>query len=229
MPQKPEADGDDVTLKSLSPHGSISSVDYEPLQTPVPESRKAKAAEPPKKPIQDNALPVKKPEDTSPVEPKPLPFGEPVGPGGGPLKHSSNAHPMRGVGEGVAGQRRLPRTGSRQRIVATVEQPAMTYKTTNGSSNSLITLSNSSSASLARTILNDSTGNVARKVVKFEDEVAIQAKKTTKEKSGKGEGDGGSVFAKRFSFDGKGIRDRLPHAKRSSENVSYRVCTLKEL
>lgn len=76
--------------------------------------------------------------------------------------------------------------------------------------------------------VDDGTGNVARKVVKFEDEVAAHLKKTVKPKPGKGDGDAGSAFVKRFSFDGKSIRDRMPYVKRSSMAISLWVVILQQ-
>ncbi|GAV06879.1 hypothetical protein RvY_16793 [Ramazzottius varieornatus] len=234
----------DVTLRGPvnSPTDSISSVEYEPLHTPVPETRVPNGTKKSQQPTPSFTKKLTATSTSNQSSPsKPLPFAQPCDANGHPVKGAVNARGFERPTENLPpGRRPLERVNSRQRVITTYEQPAPLYKTTNtASSNSLSKQAEAaaaSSSSLTRAVSNGNLQNGStggRKAVKFEDEVpppppsTVQPAKKgagSKEKTGNGEGDGGGVhtsgvvnFAKRFSFDGRAIRDRLPgNVKRSN-------------
>ena len=152
--------------------------------------------------------------------------------GGHPVKPPVNARGFQQRAENLPpGRRPLEKTTSRQRITAPCEQPAVLYKTSsnNNSSNNLVAqgqsvstpprqsgLPQTSSHNALSRMVSNGSANGSKKAVKFEDDPP-PAKKLFKEKTSHGEGDGYNGLAKRFSFDGRAIRDRLPYVKRSSE------------
>ncbi|OQV19713.1 Mitogen-activated protein kinase 15 [Hypsibius exemplaris] len=159
-----------------------------------------------------------------------IPFAQPVGAGGTPVKPPVNARGYeRRVENLPPGRRPLEKSNSRQRIVATCEQPAVLYKTSStGSSNNLLAQGVSTpprqqstqqqqQQPVSRTVSSTSV-NGTKKAVKFEDDPPPPPppKKILKEKPLQGDGDGHGSLAKRFSFDGRAIRDRLPYVKRSN-------------